>query len=249
MKLLPCDPIIGLPRVPLAGPRPTADDLLSEMARLDIAAAVVRHRACMDNDPYFGNRALMEDLHGRAGLIPAWCLTPDGEGPRFDVARDVRDMLDAGVKMAWIFPKEQFYSPRPWCAGRLYAALQAARVPLLADYDQLGADDIHEVCSAFPQLRLVLLNVPRLGRNRLVYPLLELHPNLRLCFNQALSVHEGFRDLVARFGIRRWLFGMGYPGAEGGSSITGLLYAGLDEAALRAIGHENLERLLGEVSG
>jgi hypothetical protein len=246
MKLITCDAIVGLPRVPMAGITPTVDDLLSEMARLDIASAVVRHRFCMDNDPCFGNRVLIEDLQGHPNLIPAWCLTPDGEGPSFDVESTVRRMLASGVKIAWMFPKEQFYSVRPWCSGKLYGALQAAGVPLLVDYDQLTADDIHDVCTAFPRLRLLLNNVPRLGRNRLVYTLLERHPHLHLCFNHALSAHEGFPDLCARFGVNRWVLGTGYPHAEGGCGITGLMYAGLDSAALRAVAHENIERLLSE---
>ncbi|HEY3340958.1 MAG TPA: hypothetical protein VGK81_03030, partial [Anaerolineae bacterium] len=96
-------------------------------------------------------------------------------------------------------------------------------------------------------LRLVLLNVPRMGRNRLIYPLLEQHLNLTLCFSTSLSVHEGFADLYQRFGSGRWVFGLGYPNAEGGSAITGLLYAGLPEQALHAVAHENIERLLAEV--
>ena len=69
------------------GARPTVDDLLKEMARLNIGAAVVRHRACFDNGPYFGNQVLLEEIAGHPGLIPAWVFTPDGCEPDFDPRR------------------------------------------------------------------------------------------------------------------------------------------------------------------
>lgn len=189
LKIIACDPIAGLPRVPLAGIQPTVDDLQNEMARLHIHAAIVRGRACVDNAPYFGNQALMEDIGGRGNLLAAWVLTPDGAEPEFDIHLTVRQMIASGVRVAWMYPKEHLFSVQPWCSGLLYGALQAARVPLMVEYDQLTADDVHDICVAYPQLHLILLNLPRLGRNRLLYPLLEQHPNLMLCFSPSLSVH------------------------------------------------------------
>ena len=245
--MIHCDPILGLPRLPLEGCRPTVDDLCSEMARLHIDAAIVRHRACIDNAPYFGNQVLVEEITGRTNLLPAWVLTPDGCEPEFDIELSVRLMLAQGVRIAWMHPKEHLFSARPWCSGRMYTAIQEARLPLMVEYDQLTADEIHDICSTFPQMRLLLLNSPRLGRNRLLYPLLEQHPYLSLCFGPLLSVHGGFNDLCQRFGNERWVFGSGYPTAEGGAALAGLFYAGLPESALHAIASENIERWLAEV--
>jgi uncharacterized protein len=247
LKIITCDPIIGLPRVPMPGLKPTVADLLGEMSRLQLQAAIVRHRSCIDNAPNFGNHSLMEDIASAPELIPAWVLTPDGCEPEFNIRRTVQTMLAQGVKVAWMYPKEHLFSVQPWCCGPLYEALQAVRVPLLVDFDQLTADDLHTVCAAFPQLRIILLNLPRLGRNRMIYPMLEQHPQLYICFGPSLSVHEGFADLCRRFGFARWVFGSGYPNAEGGSALTGLLYAGLPEPAVQAIAHENIERLLSDV--
>lgn len=252
LKIIACDPIVGQPRVPLDGINPTFDDLLAEMARLGLDAVIVRHRAALDNAPCFANQSLAEDLAGLGGrgapLIPAWVLTPDGWEPDFDVQTAVDGMLSQGIRMAWMIPKEHLFSVKPWCSGRLYQALQAARVPLMVENDQLTADDVHEICAVFPRLRLILLNLPRLGRNRLIYPLLEQHPNLCLCFGPSLSVHGGFADLCRAFGPHRWVFGSGYPAAEGGAALAGLLYAGLDDQAVRAIAHENIERWLADVT-
>lgn len=231
----------------MEGPQPVVEDLLSEMSRLHIHSAVVRHRACIDNAPYFGNQVLSEELAGQPDLLPAWVLTPDGSEPDFDIELTVRTMLSRGVRIAWMHPKEHLFSVRPWCSGRMYAVLQAAHLPLMVEYDQLTADEIHDICVGYPKLRLLLLNTPRLGRNRLLYPLLEQHPSLSLCFGPLLSVHGGFTDLCQRFGSERWAFGSGYPNAEGGAALTGLFYAGLPEDTVRLIASENIERWLSEV--
>ena len=253
--LIACDPIIGLPRVPIEGLEPTVEDLRREMARLRIDKAIVRHRLCIENGPYHGNGVLLEEIAGHDELLPAWALTPDGDEPEFDIRATVRRMLAAGVggklaagvKVAWMDPRAHDFSPLPWCAGPLYDALRAARVPLLLEYDQVTPDQLHEICAAFPELRIILLKAPRLGRNRQLYPLLALHPEIYLCFCPVFSVHEGFIDLCAHFGSHRWVFGSGYPEAEGGSGVAGLMYAGLSDEAVRAVASGNITRLLSEV--
>lgn len=248
IRLITCDPIMGLPRVPPAnGSRPDAADLRQEMARLRVAAALVRHRACLDNDPYWGNRTLMEEAAGSPEFLPVWALTPDGEGPGFDPADTVRAMLAAGVRAAWLAPSAHGYSPMPWCGGDLYAALSAARVPVLISYQEVKGDPLYAIGAAFPELRLILTTVPRLGRNRMLYPLLRQHTAWLVCFDPVFSVHQGHRDLCDTFGSHRWVLGTGYPDAEGGSGISGLMYAGLRDDELEAVAHGNIERVLAEV--
>jgi hypothetical protein len=57
---------------------PDVADLQRELARLDLSAAIVRHRQCLENFPYWGNEVLMRELAGQSSLLPAICLTPDG---------------------------------------------------------------------------------------------------------------------------------------------------------------------------
>lgn len=245
--LLACDALVGAPRAPLPDCTPDVADLLAEMSRLQITAAVVRHRACLEVAPTFGNRVLMDDIAGHESLLPAWFLTPEGAEPAWDPAAAVAEMLAAGGRMAWTDPTAENFSLRPWCSGPLYAALQERRVPLLLECGTFAYDELHEALTAYPDLRVILLQVPRMGRNRLVEPLLTAHPQLYVCFAPAFSVHCGYADLCARFGPDRWVWGTHYPVAEGGAAVTGLLYAGLDQTALQAIAHGTLQRLLAEV--
>lgn len=247
LKLIACDPVVGLPRKPYPWLRPDVADLLGELARLQIAAAIVRHRQCLENAPHWGNAVLARETTGHASLIPAVCLTPDGAPDAHDFDATFRDALARGLRVGWISPKEHMFSPRPWCCGRLYAACAAARLPLLLDYRQLTLDEVDEIMTAHPDLRLVLVQAPRLGRHRALYALLERHPSLHLCLSSAYSVHEGLNELVRQFGHTRFVWGSNYPEAEGGASVTLLTYADIPDAARAAIAHGNIERLLAEV--
>ena len=75
MKLIACDPIIGLPRVPSEGYRPDRADLISEMKRLGIESAIVRHQAAHECGPVAGQPG---DTRGTAELRSAYpCLVFD----------------------------------------------------------------------------------------------------------------------------------------------------------------------------
>jgi hypothetical protein len=248
LKLIACDALVGLPRKPYPLFRPDEADLDRELARLQIAAAVVRHRQCVENAPHWGNTVLAREAAERANWIPAVCLTSDGAPDDYSLEATMTRALANGMRIAWISPKEHMFSPRPWCSGRLYAACTAVRLPLLVDYRSLTLDDVDEIMTAFPQLRLIVTQAPRFGRHRTLYALLERHPGLHLCLSSAYSVHEGLTDLVERFGHTRFVWGSNYPEAEGGASVSLLMYAALPEAARAAIAHGNIERLLGEVT-
>ena len=120
-------------------------------------------------------------------------------------------------------------------------------MPLLLPYGTLTPDTLHKVLSAFPHLPVILLEVPRLGRNHSLYRLMALHDNLVLCVSALYGVHLGLEDLCRNFGDQRLVFGSGYPICEGGASITALTYANLQDDTKEAIAHRNLWRILQEV--
>jgi hypothetical protein len=224
LKLITCDALAGLPRKPYPLFRPDAEDLDRELARLQISAAVVRHRQCVENFPHWGNDVLAREAAGRAAWIPAVCLTPDGAPDDYSLEATMARAFARGMRIAWISPREHMFSPRPWCSGKLYGMCSEARLPLLVDYRGITLDEIEEILAAFPQLRLIVTQVPRFGRHRSLYALLERHPGLHLCLSSAYSVHEGIPDLVEKFGHARFVWGTSYPEAEGGAPVTLLTY-------------------------
>lgn len=249
MKLIACDALMGPPRMPLDGCRPDKADLLSEMARVSIESAIVRHRGALEFGPFDANKVILDELSDADNLLPSWFLTPDGFEPEFDIAKTVSEMIDAGVKICWTNPSAEAacFSILPWCSGPLYEALQAKQIPLLLDYETVTADELNTVLTDFGALRVILINADREGRNRRLYPLLKAHRNLYLCLSHSYSVHLGTEDLCQIFGIDRWVFGMGYPEAEVGAAVAGLMYTDIDDEAKEAIAYGNIERLLGEV--
>ena len=247
LKLITCDVLVGLPRKPYPLFRPDAEDLDRELVRLQISAAVVRHRQCIENFPHWGNEGLAREAAGRAAWIPAVCLTPDGAPDDYSLEATMVRAFKRGMRIAWISPREHMFSPRPWCSGKLYGACSDARLPLLVDYRGITLDEIEEILAAFPRLRLIVTQVPRLGRHRSLYALLARNPGLHLCLSSAYSVHEGIPDLMDKLGQERFVWGTSYPEAEGGASVTLLAYAPVSDAARAAIAHGNIERLLGEV--
>jgi predicted TIM-barrel fold metal-dependent hydrolase len=248
MHIIACDPMIGMPRLPLDAIHPDANDLIAEMDRLGISRAIVRHRTAIECGPMTGNAVLQRDLRDQDRLTPAWFLTPDGFAPEYDPVLAVRSMLGAGVRIAWTDAGAEGFSLRPWCCERLYESLSALRVPLMLDALTTQPDDLDEVLTAFPALRIVLFHVRMIGRNRLLNPLMERHPSLHLCLDHFYTVFMGAEDLCRRFGAARLTFGMGYPEAEGGAALASLTYADISDADRSTIAHGTIERLLSETA-
>ncbi|MCC5833141.1 MAG: hypothetical protein JJU20_00265 [Opitutales bacterium] len=250
-RIRPVDALIGRPRVPDRLLRYDFESLEAEFGRLEFQAGVLRNRKCWDCGAEAGNRELNERLCQSGGKdrgwVPAYMLTPDGVAPDFSPQQQLQCLLKQGPFLAWLDPVAEGYSLREWCSGALLRALEAARIPVLLSYTGLDLDTLNEVLSIHPFLRVVLLDVPRDGRNRKVYPLLERHSGLWMCLSQAYSVAEGVEDLVRNFGPSRWVFGSGFPEAEGGAALLSLMAADIDDATRRAIAAENLESLLHEI--
>ena len=145
MKLIACDPMMGLPRIPPEGYRPDREDLLREMARVGIDAAIVRHRTAYEAGPVAGNHVILKDLQGTDNLLPTWFVTPDGAEPEFDLQKTITDMLAAGIRVCWTDPVAEGFSLLPWCSGPLYEILQARQIPLLLEFPQTTADTLDVV--------------------------------------------------------------------------------------------------------
>lgn len=249
MKYFDCDCLMGMPKVPLPDVEPGLHDLLAEMRRLDIDRALVRHRICVDSNHEIGNAVLMEEVAEHDNLVPVWYVTADGLAGEWDPAAMVSRMLELGVRASWttLGDRQTVYTLEPRYAGKLLTALEDHRIPLLLLYSQIPPSTLKSVLESFPSLPVVLLEVPRLGRNPVLYPLMEQHQNLILGMSALYSVHRGLEDLCNRFGHERLLFGSSYPGCEGGASIAALTYAELPGDIKDAIAHGNLERVLSEV--
>jgi hypothetical protein len=222
------------------------DDLLSEMRRLGIERALVRHRVCLEASHEIGNALLMNEITGHDVLFPVWYVRLDGLEGELGPSQVVEQLLELGVRAAWttLGGRDVPFLLDPWCSGKILSALERHRVPLLLSYGDVLPNTLREVLTTFPGLTIVLLEVPRLGRNPILYPLMEQHPNLVLCVSALYGVHLGLEDLCKHFGDDRIVFGSTYPKCEGGASVAALTYAELPSETKEAIAGRNLERIL-----
>jgi hypothetical protein len=247
-KLIACDPMVRQYDAHACGDDADVHNLTSEMQRLNIAKAIVRNNDCLSTDPYFCNDVLMKNIRGRDNLIPAWFLTPGGSSPSCTITDVIEEMLRCNVKLAWTDPLAGKYDFKSWCCEEMLSSLQEHLLPLLISFKSVNLSDLHDVMTDFPRLRVVLLDLPRTGRHPMIEALLKAHTELYLCFSTSFAVHGGYRNLCMRYGDHRWVWGMCYPVAEGGSAITGLVYSGLTEKQINAVTFKNIERLLSEVN-
>lgn len=247
MEHFDCDVLVGAPRSPLPHVTPGPADLRAEMERLGIRRVLARHRACDEVGPVTGNAMLRELSADNEALVPAWSVTPDTFLGFGSAQAEVERMLADGFAAAWMKPTGHDFCFEPWCVGRQMDALQERRVPLVVAWDDVTGDQLDRMMAAFPELPLILLGTPRMGRNRTLYPLLERHRNLHAAVTPTYSVYRGLEDLCAAFGPHRFLFGTGYPEMEGGAAVCMLSYAEISEADRAAIASGNLDRLLREV--
>lgn len=239
---------------PSLGNALTVDSLIAEMDRLGVAEACVYHAVAQEHHPRAGNALLADALRSSPRLHPVWVALPHHTGEMPPPDEFVRGALSAGARAVRLFPSAQLsghrVALRSWVVGPLLAALEAATLPLLLDFQTFRRgeppwDDIVDICRNHPQLPVVLIEIQ--GRNnRNVYPLLEQHANLFIQTG-GFNVHQGIEDVCARFGPERLLFGSHYPRASMGAAKLHIDRAQISDSDRELIAGGSLRRLLGEV--
>lgn len=246
IPLVDCDAWVGRRGAAEPGVSATVDALLEEMDRVGIEQAVVTHYSAVDATPRLGNRLVDELCAPHQRLHRAWCLLPPSTREMGAAGEMVGRMLEAGVRVARLFPKTHGFCFAEWCIGDLLAALESRRVPVQVPLGEIAVDDLWRALNTYPRLPVVLMEVGYRA-NRLLYPLLARFPNLCLSIAPRYSVHRGIEDVCARFGAERLLFGSGFPAREAGAAVAALTYAMISEREKRLIGSENMRRVLAAV--
>ena len=227
---------------------PTVDDLLGEMDRLRIAESLVTSVWSDVMGAEHANEQLFEDLGPHKRLHPAPEVLPEGGSVFLDRQADaVQDLIAKGAVSAIARCRKNKFPLARWCAGKMLEALQAARLPLMVVLDTVDPDHLVDALRDFPDLPILLQEVPRVGYNRIAYPILEQFPNAYLVCDTVQFIHHGIEYLVGRQGPDQLVWGTRYPLSEGGSAIAGIMYADISVDDKAAIAAGNIRRLIGEV--
>lgn len=221
------------------------DRLLEDMAYFGIARALVFHALAKEYDPAVGNERLLEEIEGRKALWGCWVVLPPHTGEMEEPEALVRRMIRAGVKAVRVFPKLHSFPLDEWCCAPLWGALEARRVPVLIDKDQIEWSQVWELCRAHRDLPVILTSIGyREDRN--LYPLFKAFDNLYVAISW-YAVHLGIEAICRRFGAGRLLFGTRMPLFTPGTALTAIRYAEISPKEKRLIAGGTLRRLLKEV--
>ena len=227
-------------------PRPehilTAEGLVAEMDRYDIAEALVHHASAWEWAPAPGNETLLREIASYPRLHPCFVALPPATREMPSPREMVAQLREAGGGAVRLFPQFHQYRLADWCCRELLEVLEAERVPVLLDVTQADWGVLPEVLTAHPALPVVLLDVGYRS-DRYLYPLWERHQNLHVEIGSYV-MHGGVEAVCARFGPERLLFGTGLPLMDPAGPTALLAYADAPVAATQLIAGANLRRLL-----
>lgn len=222
----------------------TAEQLLGKMDHFGIQTAYVYSSYAIKTSPLDGNYMLMDAIKGMEDrLKPCWVILPTWE---LESGKSLEEELrNNNVKMTRMFPNEQGYSLETWVCGDTFEMLQRNRIPLIINNPDVTWNQLHVICSQYPELPIILSQV-EYQRGRMLYKVMEQHSNLYLDIS-TYYVYDGVEDIVARFGSKRMLFGSRMPFLEGGAALGMLLLADLADEQLSDVLFRNHDRLIKEV--
>lgn len=203
------------------------------------------HSASVLYEASYGNRILIEETQTTNFLHRVWVALPE-YGINTEAAEQfiatAGKYLIAAIK---IFPRTHNFTVKNRSLDPLLSVLSEKRVPLFADQEEIGWDEVGYILDSFPRLKFILMNTGyRLGR--FVYPLLRRYPNFHLEISR-FQVHRGLEEMCRLFGSKQLLFGSGLPVFSPEPPMMMIHSAEISMQEKRNIAGENLRRLLGDV--
>ena len=253
LRYVDCNVSIGRPAHGLIRPCPSAADLLAEMDRLGVERALVRHALMSEQSPAVGNPALAEAIADQPRLVGSWAILPPQTDELPPAPQFFAEMAATNVRALWAFPEQHRYLLDRLTFGGFLDEVAERRIPLFIPRDAGGPRPsdtwrlLLNLLEQYPALTLVLAHHGPWGEDRFFRPFLDHYPRFYLDISR-YELDGGLRELVARYGPERLLYGSHFPEHSMGGPRLMLARAEIGEAARRAIAGENLERLLAEVT-
>lgn len=233
----------------------TTDDLIDQMKRYGITEALVTHSMSREHNPIDGNAAVLRETQYRDSIHPSWAILPPASKELTQPNALVREMVAHGVRAAKVFYGMYGFPISEWCIGEVLDELEGHRVPTFVDPDTEmdtwdadvpNWDAIDSLCRSHPNLPVILSEARFRSSNRLLYQLLQAHPNLHVELSGYWAYH-GIEFITREFGAERLIFGTRMPVRDPACAIAQLTYADISEDDKRLIAGDNLRKLLGGV--
>jgi len=221
----------------------SAGELAASLGALRIERALARiEPETLETDVELSNRKLADAAAAHRELIPCPVIVPATGGDLPPEPEQVDAFVRQGAWAATIRPAADGWVIADWLSDPLFRAMEARALPLLCLEPLVPLDKVAEIAGRFPRLPLILAKVGYRAQ-RILLPLLERFPNIRLSTGNNNTAHFGIEQVVERVGPERLLFGTGFPVSEPMAAVTQLAYALVPDEARAMIGALNLERL------
>jgi hypothetical protein len=205
--------------------------------------ALVHHTLMRNQSPVVGNAVLAQEIAGQPRLVGTWAILPPQTGELPPAPQFFHEMAAANVRALWAWPTEHRYMLNRVAYGGFLDEVAERRIPVLIPNDW---DLAYRVLAEYPELTLVVTAHGPWGNDRYFRPLIERYAHFYIDISR-YELDCGLRELVARYGAGRWLYGSAFPLAPMGGPRLMVAQAEIDDAAKRDIAGGNLRRLLGEV--
>ncbi len=246
LKFFDCNCIVGKRADRKEGEPWSLNSLLEDMEYFGISESLVVHALSKDYDPLSGNKELIGTIAGHANLHPVWTIvssmTPEIPSPK----AFVEDAGKYGVKAFTAFPKFHGFSLATWCSGGILAEIQNIGAPLLLPFSETSWDEVHSICSAFPQLPVIVHTV-NYRQLRFLLPLWINHRNLFVDLSW-FSIVDIIPFLVENKYLDRLLFGTNYPSYTPGAAVTMVTYSNVGLDFKQKIAGDNLRGILQNIN-
>lgn len=218
------------------------EDILAEMERCGISAALCYAGPAKDYSPRYGNEWLYEELKKSPKLYGCYTVCPNQAGEFMEPAEMIADMRAKDMRAARMFPKSHGYSPDESTMGAVYSALAEAGYALFVDNSELDLADVAPILSAHNNLNMVITGVT-CGQERMLFGLLSRF--CRLYFDlSSLQTNRLPELMYDRFGWGKVMFGSGMPVKSAGAARAFFDYAEVFQPALKDFACGNLCNLL-----
>ena len=247
-----CNASLGYPSAGVLQPCGTVEDLVAELDWAGVDRALVHHALMREQSPAVGNPVLAEAIAGQDRLAGTWAILPPQTGELGDVSTFFAAMAGANVRALWAFPEEHRYILGRATFGTFLDEVSARRIPLFLPRDAGGPRPpdtwnlVYRLLQEYPGLTLVVAAHGPGGEDRYFRPLLEQYPRFHLDVSR-YELDCGLRELVARYGPERLLYGSNFPRNAMGGPRMMVARAEIGDDARHAIAGDNLRRLLAEV--
>lgn len=219
-----------------------------ELQRCNITKAICHHTTAKEYNALEGNRILMEEIRDDGFFLPAYVMVPNHAGDFPPFAELKKELKENGVRLIKMFPSrgEQSFSLAKWNMEEAFTFLSDIKMPLMLPYSNGGADDLHQVLSSYPELKVIVTDASY-GADKELMRLMELSENLYLETSNYTTL-DGIAYVTQRFGAERLIFGSGAPFVSAGAAVAKILFADISEEEKEKIAFRNLENLTGRIA-